>query len=116
MSRFYYRPGHPAANERGFVAAEHMDVEDPSVGLQISVDRNYENQAFTDGTVVNSRRQYKAYCEAHGVTHMSDFTETWKQKQKEREAIRTSGGDQREQRDRREALGRAIHQQSQRRR
>jgi predicted metal-dependent HD superfamily phosphohydrolase len=76
------------------------------VKTQISTDRHYENLNLVDGTVVNSRRQHKAYMERKGLTLASDFKDVWAKQKKDREAAKTGDFDRKA---RREALGRAAY-------
>lgn len=85
-------------------AEEYRRGSDPKV--QISVDRHYENLNLVDGTVINSRRQHKAYMERKGLTLASDFKGVWEKQKKDREAARTGDFDRKA---RREALGRAAY-------
>lgn len=112
MARFYYRPGHPKASERGFVAADELDTSEsePSsfaINSGIMAGRFYENVGGP-GVVVNSRRQHKEWMKQNNTTHMSDFKGVWAKAAKEREEHR-KGGTQADRRERREALASAIH-------
>jgi hypothetical protein len=108
--RFVFRPGHPHANERGFVPA-HLIHAEPESKLQISVDRNYENLRTTDGVEINSRRQHKEYMKEHGVTVADDFKENWKKKEKERERyFREGNNTEQDRKERRETVARAFHE------
>ncbi len=40
-----------------------------------------------DGTIVNGRKGWREMCRRHDVTHYSDFTQEWKQKAQQREAV-----------------------------
>jgi hypothetical protein len=105
--RYLYRPDHPEASVNGFIEA-WKDVGAPTKsGVQISVDRHYENLGLVDGTVVNSRRQHKAYMERRGLALASDFKQTWEDNAARRERVRTGDFDHKE---RREALGRAAYE------
>lgn len=110
--RFVFRPGHPQANERGFVPA-HLIHDEPEHKIEINVDRNYENIQTQDGVVLNSRRQHREYMKEHGVTHTSDFKGTW-DKAAERRAEVAQG--KHDQKDRRDDIGRSIYELEKRRR
>lgn len=60
-----------------------------------------------DGQDVSSRRRYREYCQAAGVTHYSDFKGEWAQAEKRRAAL-ASGELTR--RDCADAVGRAMYQ------
>ena len=109
--RFYYRPGHPKANERGFISAADAAEEDIQLALDapILMDRFYENTCATDGTDIGSRRKHREYMKRNNLTIASDFTETWSQANREREAIRKGEHDRKE---RREQIERALHHRS----
>jgi hypothetical protein len=91
-------------------AAEQKLVEvgadyTPPARHQINSDRHYENLALTDGTIINSRRQHRAYMKAKGLTLADDFKGVWAKQAEERKRV-TEGTHDRE--ARREALGRAA--------
>ena len=105
--RYIYRPDHPQASKYGFVSA-HLDTEvEVKSGVQINVDRHYESLGLTDGTVINSRRQHKAYMASKGLTLTDDFKGVWEKQKKERE--RRAAGDF-DHKERREALGRMAYE------
>lgn len=58
-----------------------------------------------DRTVVKGRKGYREHCKRHGVTNSSDFTETWKQAQKDRKNLFSS---KEQKRERAEAIARAM--------
>lgn len=105
--RFVYRPGHPAANERGFVPAHLAEPLVEQHGIEISVDRNYENLRTPEGVVINSRRQHRDYMKANNLTHMSDFTGVWDKAAQERAKVAAGEHDVKQ---RREDIGRAIYE------
>lgn len=113
-NRYFYRPGNPRANERGFVAEADLGAEHAEVlakDAAIMAGRFYENVgAMTDGTPINSRQDLRNYHARTGSTHTGDYTETWKKAEKEREAIRLTGGTPQEHAARRDAIGRAIYE------
>lgn len=102
MRKWVYKPGHPKANERGFVAWEDLGkAPERAADAPIMVGRFYENTHLTDGTTVNSRQQYNAYMKEKGVTNSSDFSKDYYERvRKEREAA--------DKRDRRETVARAT--------
>ena len=104
--RYLYRPDHPEASANGFIEAWKEGSTQYTPGVQISVDRHYENLRLVDGTVVNSRRQHKAYMEARGLTLATDFKNVWQKQKEDREKFAKGDFDRKE---RREALGRAAH-------
>lgn len=61
----------------------------------------------TDGVDISTRRRHQEYCKAAGVTLASDFTGTWAQAAKEREAAAKGDFDHKA---RREAIGRAAYE------
>jgi hypothetical protein len=108
--RFYYRPGHPKANERGFVEAADLGdwgQEKKALYAPIVMDRFYENTSTIDGTDIGSRRKYKEYLRKTGYTNSSDFTNEWKKAAEERAQIQSGEHDKKE---RREAVGRAMYE------
>ena len=104
-----YRPAHPKANERGFVAAEDLGWEQPkdAKNAPIMAGRFYENTAATDGTDIGSRRKHRDYMKAHGLTTADDYTETWKRAEKERETALSPDWDKK---GRREDVARAWYE------
>lgn len=112
--KYYFRPGHPKASGNGFVSETDLGDEpyEPKLAINagIMAGRFYENLGkTTDGVPINSRRDLREHMKRANVTHMSDFTETWKKAAKEREQHR-QGGTERDRRERKEALARAIYQ------
>lgn len=105
--RYLYRPHHLEASANGFIAAYKDTGGYERSGIQISVDRHYENLGLQDGTVVNSRRQHREYMTRRGLTLADDFKQTWKDNEKKRESFRSGDFDRKE---RREALGRAAYE------
>ena len=114
-ARYYYRPGHPKANERGFVIESDLGSwrQAEAINAPIMMDRFYENTAAPDGTDIGSRRRHKEYMRAHGLTTADDYTGTWQQAALERERITAGDVDHRERRD---AIGRAAYELSKKRR
>ena len=82
-------------------------VDGPSGdGFRFS-DRMYSDNPFVahDGTVINSRKKHREYMRRHGLTTVDDYSNTWKEKQKEREAFYTG---QHDREGRRQDVARAI--------
>lgn len=67
----------------------------------------YNNLRATDGTDISSRTKRRDYMRAKGLADASDFTEHWQKKAKERESILSGEADTKE---RREIIGRALHE------
>ena len=114
-ARYYYRPEHPMANERGFVAEADLGFwrEEKAINAPIMMDRFYENTAAPDGTDIGSRRRHREYMRERGLTTADDYTGTWQQAARERERIVAGDVDHAE---RREAIGRAAYELSKKRR
>jgi len=108
MAKWYYRKGHPKANERGFVAEEDLGAvaEKRALDAPIVTDRYYENTAATDGTDIGSRRKHREYMKRNNVTLASDFSHQWAKQAEERESMRKGDFDHRA---RKEAIERALY-------
>lgn len=65
----------------------------------------YGNLQATDGTPLDSRRKHREYMQQNGLALTTDFTETWKQAEKQRDRNRTGDFDHAA---RKEAIARAI--------
>lgn len=50
-------------------------------------DRYLDGARAPDGTDISTRKKHREYMKKNNLTTADDFTETWKQKQKEREAF-----------------------------
>jgi hypothetical protein len=109
MKRYVYRPGHPKASPRGFVDVNDLgwEQEPQAKNAPILSGRFYENVAAQDGTDIGSRKKYREYMKAKGLTSMSDYTETWKKAEKEREKAASPEWDQKQ---RREDVARAWYE------
>jgi hypothetical protein len=110
MKRYVYRPGHPKASPNGFVDVDDLGWEpQPSEAKNapIMAGRFYENTAATDGTDVGSRRKHREYMRKHGLTTADDYTNYWKQAEKEREKNFSPEWDQKA---RREDVARAWYE------
>jgi len=73
-------------------------------------DRVYSASPFVapDGTVIDSKKKHRDYMKRNNLTTTDDFTNTWKQKQAEREAFFT-GSDKRESEQRKRDIADAIN-------
>lgn len=105
--RFYYRPGHPRADDLGFVSADDLSeipMEPPrALNAPVMVDRFYEGARATDGTDIGSRAKHREYMKSHGVAPAGDFSPSWYEAQrKQREAAAA--------RERRETVGRIVYE------
>ena len=60
----------------------------------------------TDGTDIGSRAKRRAYMRANGLADAADYTQTWAQAEKRREAIRSGEYGSSE---RREAIAQSLH-------
>jgi len=107
---YYYIKGHPKANDMGMVAAPDVGEWDPGQPMAkdapIMMDRYYENTKALDGTDIGSRRKFREYLKATGLTHASDFKNEWKGAAEHRKRIEKGDVDHKE---RREAIERAIY-------
>ena len=102
--KWVYKPGHPKANERGFVAWEdYGNSETRALDAPILTGRFFENQATIDGKDIGSRTKFKNYMKEAGVTHSSDYSEQFFEKQK-------ASREQADAKDRREAVSKAWWQ------
>ena len=64
------------------------DWRQPDSGpSHVSEEEVYGHAVATDGTPLDSRTKHREYMKANGLTMTSDFTNHWKQKAKEREAL-----------------------------
>lgn len=112
MAKFVYRPGHPKANERGFVAYEDLGWESDKMALHATVmtGRFYENtKSIIDGSDIGTRKRFNEHNRRHKVTHSSDISPQFLEgvvKERERE----------DDRDRIETLKRATYEVFNRRR
>ena len=112
MAKFVYRPGHPKANERGFVAYEDLGWESDKMALHAPVmtGRFYENaKSIIDGSDIGTRKRFNEHNRRHKVTHSSDISPQFLEgvvKERERE----------DDRDRIETLKRATYEVFNRRR
>lgn len=104
-TRFLYRPGHPLANERGFVdaALEHEQIDQH---VPVFTDAYMDGDRAPDGSDIGSRTKRKTWMKATNSADLSDFKETGEKARKKREEYFTTGGDHKE---RRELVGRALH-------
>ncbi len=65
----------------------------------------------TDGTDVSTKRRHREYMQRNGLTIGTDYKTEWASKMKQREEIKTTGGDHRA---RKEAIGRVAYEMQQR--
>lgn len=69
------------------VMARYYTTPDPSRALDFLVsDAIYDGLKAADGTDISTRAKHRAYMRQHNLTTVDDFTETWKQAAREREA------------------------------
>jgi hypothetical protein len=103
--KWVYKPGHPRANERGFVAWEDYgnSAETRAVDAPILSGRFFENQSTIDGKDIGSRTKFKNYMKEAGVTHSSDYSEKFFEEQK-------ASKERADAKDRREAVSKAWWQ------
>lgn len=66
----------------------------------------YANLRATDGTPIDSRTKHREYMRANGLSMASDFSEHWKKADKQRQEVLSGNADTRE---RRELIGRTLH-------
>jgi len=88
--RFYYRPGHPRADELGFVNADDLaeiPMEPPqALHAPVMSGRFYENTQATDGSDIGSRSKHREYMKRNGLTTADDFSPRYfEQVKKDRE-------------------------------
>ena len=105
--RYFHRPGHPRANERGMVSEEDLgayEEEQYALHSPFMVDRYMEGVSAQDGTDIGSRKKRREYMKIHNLADADDFQKTWEERRKEREAHYTEGGAERDRRERREQL------------
>ena len=107
-SRYVYRPGHPLANERGFVdAALLTDVAAPAA-LMVFGEAHYDGMRATDGTPIDTRKKHREYMKANNLTTADDFKESWPKAVAELEQRRA--GVVPKDPERREIIGRATYE------
>lgn len=109
MAKWVYRPGHPKANERGFVAWEDMGhaPEAEAKDAPVMPGRIYDHLRAQDGTDISSRSRYKEYMKQNNLTHTSDFAGDWEKAKAQREAIQKGEHDKKE---RKEQVERAFYE------
>jgi hypothetical protein len=103
--RYFYRPGHPKASHNGFVLQEDLGWEPPKEAKfsPIMMDRHYENMAATDGTDIGSRRKHQEYMKRNNLTVSADFSPAYYENIRKAEQKAND-------KDRREAVGRALYE------
>ena len=105
--RFVYRPGDPAANERGFVEITAETVETMALNAPVLAGRFYENtRSPIDGADIGSRRKHQTYMRDRNLAPSSDFSGVWAAKQQERAQVAQG---RLPDRSRRDDIGRALH-------
>lgn len=85
-------PDVPTCPEEGHGPMERrLSVVPAMSGLAnaLAGDRHYDGLRATDGTDISTRTKHREYMKRNNLAMTSDFTETWKQAQKEREALRS---------------------------
>jgi len=50
-------------------------------------DRHYDGMRASDGTDISTRTKHREYMKRTGLTTASDYTETWKTQEKQRQAV-----------------------------
>ena len=108
--RYSYKPKHPKANERGFVAEEDLGTyqETKAIDAPIMSGRMYDHlKSPIDGSDISSRQRYKDHMKQHNVTHQTDFQGDWEKAKAQREAIQKGEHDKKE---RREQVERAFYE------
>jgi hypothetical protein len=71
-------------------------------------DRHYDGLRATDGSPIDTRAKHRQYMKDKNLTMASDYTNTWKEAAKQREAIRTAQSSSERKRDVQEVVQRAI--------
>lgn len=99
--RWVYRQ-HP---ETGEVTAHEVGTEyEPPARLQISMDTHYAETKTVDGKPLGSRSAHRAYMKEAGLALADDYRDTWAKAAEQRQnAFRND-------RQRREAIGRAMYE------
>jgi hypothetical protein len=67
--------------ERFFETVPGLAIHNAMAG-----DRHYDGLRATDGTDISSRSKHRAYMKANNLTTADDFTQTWRDAAKAREA------------------------------
>lgn len=82
-TRFLYRPGHPRANERGFVDAREVeDLPPDPQHVPVFTDLYMDGQATVDGVDIGSRRKRREYMRATDSLDASDFSRGYYEKER----------------------------------
>jgi hypothetical protein len=112
--KWVYKPGHPKANESGFVSMADYQAEPVEYALHanIMVDRFYEGTKGPEGEDLGSRRKHRAFMREKGLTTMDDYKQTWAKSEQERRELREQN--RLPSKTRREVLERAWWQKFQR--
>jgi hypothetical protein len=105
--KWYYRPGHPKADDLGFVNAIDLTEipQDPprAMDAPIMSGRFYENTKATDGTDIGSRSRYRDYLKRTGYTNSSDYPPEYMEKKKRERELS-------DHKERREVIAKAFWQ------
>lgn len=110
MAKWVYKPGHPKANDRGFVAWEDYGdwTEERALDAPILSGRFYENvQSPIDGSDIGSRTKHREHMKQHNVTIATDYAGEWEKAKAQREAMQKGEHDTSE---RKEAVERAWYE------
>lgn len=108
ISSYVRAPIRPVCCEQEMERMLSINPAFSGVANALAGDRHYDGMTATDGTPINSRTKHREYMKSKGLAMTGDFTETWKQAAKEREAIRTAQALPERKRDVREVVERAI--------
>jgi hypothetical protein len=113
-SRYVYRPGHPKANERGFVNVEDLGdygEESRALDAPILAGRFYENTHGTDPekTDIGSRRKYHDWLKRKDLVPLSETKNMRAEAAKVRAAAHTEDGGY-DRKQRRDDIGRAFYE------
>lgn len=114
--RSVYRPGHPKANERGFVHVDDLGDEPAATSDQrvpVLTDRYMEGVRAVDGTDIGSRTKRREYMKVKNLADADDFKGEWKKAAAERakvhEAAKSGKAQGVDRKARREAIARAVY-------
>jgi hypothetical protein len=108
--RFFYRPQHPRANERGFVSEADLGADLPTVDGHVAIvgDTHHDGVRAPDEfkTDISTKKKRREYMRANNLGDFEDFKGARERAAKERAELSTTGGDHKE---RREQVERAIY-------
>lgn len=107
-ARFVYRPGHPRASAFGMVNVDELGPESLREPGRVDV----VSDLYMDGTIspidgadIGTRKKRREYMKLHGLADFDDFKGVWAKAAHEREH-----GSPADNKARREAVEKAIHQ------